>query len=143
MSRLLIPQLSFADLQLQSQGVHLDATLQGIANFLEKHSALVELVRKDLERGLKKPKAGRNGISPEQTLRSLTLMRVKNWDYRELAERINDGYTLRSFTLFDTNAVHSATSDCTLHCSANCTVHATEPVSHGRRSSRAQRGKSV
>jgi hypothetical protein len=21
-------------------------------------------------------------------------MRVKNWDYRELAERINDGYTL-------------------------------------------------
>ena len=105
MSRLLIPQLSFADLQLQSQGVHLDATLQGIAGFLEKHSALVELVRKDLERGLKKPNAGRNGISPEQTLRSLNLMRVKNWDYRELAERINDGYTLRSFTLFDTNVV--------------------------------------
>jgi transposase, IS5 family len=105
MSRLLIPQLSFADLQLQSQGVHLDPTLQGIANFLEKHSALVEQVRKDLERGLKKPNTGRNGISPEQTLRSLTLMRVKNWDYRELAERINDGYTLRSFTLFDTHAV--------------------------------------
>ena len=105
MSRLLIPQLSFADLQLQSQGVHLDATLQGIADFLEKHAALVELVRKDLEQGLKKPNAGRNGISPGQTLRSLTLMRVKNWDYRELAERINDGYTLRSFTLFDANAV--------------------------------------
>jgi transposase, IS5 family len=105
MSRLLIPQLSFADLQLQSQGVHLDATLQGIADFLEKHCAVVELVRQDLERGLKKPNAGRNGISPEQTLRSLTLMRVKNWDYRELAERINDGYTLRSFTLFDANVV--------------------------------------
>jgi len=104
-SRLLIPQLSFADLQLRSQGVHLDATLQGIADFLEKHAALVELVRKDLEQGLKKPNAGRNGISPGQTLRSLTLMRVKNWDYRELAERINDGYTLRSFTLFDANAV--------------------------------------
>ena len=105
MSRFLIPQLSFADLQLQSQGVHLDPILQGIAAFLEKHSALIEHVRKDLERGLKKPNAGRNGISPEQTLRSLTLMRVKNWDYRELAERINDGYTLRSFTLFDTHAV--------------------------------------
>ncbi len=91
MSRLLIPQLSFADLQLQSLGIHLDPSLQRIADFLEKHSDLVELVRKDLERGLKKPNAGRHGITPAQTLRSLILMRVKNWDYRELRERINDG----------------------------------------------------
>ena len=27
-------------------------------------------------------------------------MRYKNWDYRELRERINDGYTLRKFTGF-------------------------------------------
>ena len=27
-------------------------------------------------------------------------MRVKNWDYRELRERIADGYTLRQFTEF-------------------------------------------
>lgn len=33
-------------------------------------------------------------------LRSLVLQRVKNWDYRELRERINDGYTLRRFTHF-------------------------------------------
>lgn len=105
MSRLPIPQLSFADLQLQNLGLHLDPSLQRIADFLKQHADLVELVRQDLDRGLKKPNAGRNGISPEQTLRSLTLMRVKNWDYRELAERINDGYTLRSFTLFDTHAV--------------------------------------
>jgi IS5 family transposase len=104
-SRLRIPQLSFADLQLQNLGIHLDPILQGIANFLEQHSALVELVRQDLDRGLKKPNAGRHGITPEQTLRALTLMRVKNWDYRELRERINDGYTLRSFTLFDSHAV--------------------------------------
>jgi IS5 family transposase len=93
-SRLPIPQLSFADLQLQNLGLHLDPSLQRIADFLKQHADLVELVRQDLDRGLKKPNAGRNGISPEQTLRSLTLMRVKNWDYRELAERINDGYTL-------------------------------------------------
>jgi len=105
MSRLLIAQLSFADLQLQSLGIHLDPTLQGIAGFLEKHSTLVEFVRQDLDRGLKKPNAGRHGITPEQTLRSLTLMRVKNWNYRELRERINDGYTLRSFTQFDSHAV--------------------------------------
>jgi len=28
-------------------------------------------------------------------------MRIKNWDYRELRDRINDGYTLRGFTQFD------------------------------------------
>jgi len=27
-------------------------------------------------------------------------MRVKNWNYRELRERITDGYTLRQFTDF-------------------------------------------
>jgi transposase, IS5 family len=104
-SRLPIPQLSFADLQLQSQGVHLDPALQRVADFLEEHTALVDLVRKDLERGLRKPKAGRHGITPAQTLRSLVLMRVKSWDYRDLRERINDGFTLRSFTLFDSHAV--------------------------------------
>lgn len=105
MSRTPNPQLSFADLQLQAQGVHLNPTLQGIANFLDKNSHVVELVRKDLERGLKNPHAGRHGISPAQVLRSLILMRVKNWDYRELRERVNDGFTLRTFTRFDSQSV--------------------------------------
>jgi len=105
MSRTLAPQLSFADLELSRLGVHLDPVLQGIDAFLDQHSALVEQVRLDLQRGLKKPGTGRNGITPSQTLRSLTLMRVKNWDYRELRERINDGYTLRGFTQFDSHLV--------------------------------------
>ena len=105
MSRLLKPQLSFADLQLQNLGIHLDPGLQRIADFLKQHADLVELVRKDLERGLKKPAAGRHGITPEQTLRSLILMRVKNLDYRDLRDRINDGFTLRSFTQFDSHSV--------------------------------------
>jgi hypothetical protein len=33
-------------------------------------------------------------------LRALVLMRLKNWDYRELRERIADGITLRQFTDF-------------------------------------------
>jgi IS5 family transposase len=105
MSRTLVPQLSFADLELSRLGVHLDPVLQGIDAFFDQHSALVEQVRLDLERGLKNPGTGRNGITPSQTLRSLTLMRVKNWDYRELRERINDGYTLRGFTQFDSQLV--------------------------------------
>ncbi len=105
MSRTLDPQLSFAGLELSRLGVHLDPILQGIDAFLEQHSALVEHVRRDLERGLKNPGTGRNRITPSQTLRSWTLMRVKNWDYRELRERINDGYTLRGFTQFDSHLV--------------------------------------
>jgi IS5 family transposase len=105
MSRLPQSQLSFADQELRHQGVYLDPLLQGIATFLDDHATLVEQVRQDLVRGLKKPNTGRGGITPSQTLRSLILMRVKNWDYRELRERINDGYTLRGFTDFDSHRV--------------------------------------
>src|SRR5439155_243717 len=96
--RSLPPQLSFADLELQFQGVQLDPLLRTIAEFLDQHLTLLEQVRKDLERGLKNARTGRNGIAPSQVLRSLVLMRVKNWDYRELQERIHDGFTLRGFT---------------------------------------------
>jgi IS5 family transposase len=105
MTRIAEPQFSFADLELRSQGVHLDSVLQGIVAFLDDHAMLVEQVRQDLVRGLKNPGTGRSGITPSQTLRSLLLMRIKNWDYRELRERINDGYTLRSFTEFDSQRV--------------------------------------
>ena len=101
MSRTLNPQLTFADLELSRLGVHLDPVLQRIDTFLNQHSELIEQVRLDLERGLKKPETGRIGIAPAQVLRSLALMRIKDWDYRELRERINDGYTLRGFTQFD------------------------------------------
>src|SRR6266853_896397 len=66
----------------------------------EEHEELIEKVRGDLQRGLKNPATGRNGLTPSQVLRSLILMRVKDWDYRELRERIADGYTLRTFTDF-------------------------------------------
>src|SRR2546427_10861830 len=94
------PQITFADLEFLQQGVRLEPLLQKISDFLDDHNELVELARLDLERGLKKPETGRPGLTPDQVLRSLILMRVKNWDYRELRERINDGYTLRKFTAF-------------------------------------------
>ena len=105
MSRLPPPQLSFADLELRHQRVHLDPLLQGILAFLDAHAALVDHVRQDLVRGLKNPHTGRDGMTASQTLRSLILMRIKNWDYRELRERINDGFTLRTFTDFDSHSV--------------------------------------
>jgi transposase, IS5 family len=36
---------------------------------------------------------------PQQLLRSLIVMRVKNWDYRELHQSIADGWKQRHFTL--------------------------------------------
>jgi transposase, IS5 family len=100
MTRATPPQWSFADLEFRAQNITLDPLLQQISDFIDQHQTLVEHVRRDLQRGLKKPTTGRNGLDAPQVLRSLTLMRVKNWDYRELRERIADGYTLRQFTQF-------------------------------------------
>jgi IS5 family transposase len=93
-------QISFADLEFFDQGVSLEPMLQAISDFIDKHGHLVEKVRRDLERSLKNPKTGRSGMTAQQVLRSFVLQRVKNWDYRELRERIADGYTLRRFTRF-------------------------------------------
>jgi len=98
MSRATDLQVSFADVEFIRQGIFLDPALQTISDFLDQHEEMIEKVRRDLERGLKKPQTGRSGLTPPQVLRSLVLMRIKNWDYRELRERINDGYTLRGFT---------------------------------------------
>ena len=69
MSRFAPPQLSFADLELRHQGVHLDPLLQGILTILDDQSTLVEQVRQDLVRGLKNARTGRDGITASQTLR--------------------------------------------------------------------------
>ena len=100
MARLAARQMSFADLELLRQGVRLEPLLQAICDFLDKQPALVERVRRDLVRGLKQPDHGRPGLTASQVLRALVLMRVKNWDYRELRERIVDGITLRAFADF-------------------------------------------
>src|SRR5208283_4347298 len=105
MGRTREPQISFADVEFRQQGIFLDPILQTICDFLDQHAEMIEPVRADLERGLKKPTTGRNGLTPSQVLRSLVLMRVKNWDLRELSERIADGYTLRHFTDFRSHPV--------------------------------------
>ena len=100
MARPAARQMSFADLELLRQGVRPEPLLQAICDFLDKQPALVERVRRDLVRGLKQLDHGRPGLTASQVLRALVLMRVKNWDYRELRERIVDGITLRAFADF-------------------------------------------
>src|SRR6266700_790187 len=82
------------------QGLRLEPLLQAISDFLDDQKDMIEQVRCDLTRGLKNAETGRSGLTPQQILRSLVLMRIKNWDYRELRERIADGCTLRQFTDF-------------------------------------------
>ena len=64
MSRTLHSQLSFADLEMQRHGVELDPVLRRVSALLDEHHALVELVRQDLNRGLKNPHTGRHGMDP-------------------------------------------------------------------------------
>jgi len=93
-------QVTFADLELRAQGVRLEPLLQFLSEFLDQQLELLELVSRDLRRGLKRPDTGREGLAALQVLRSFVLQRVKNWDLRELRERVADGLTLRVFTGF-------------------------------------------
>jgi transposase, IS5 family len=105
MTRIADPQINFADIEFLTQGIDLDPILKRMSDFLNDQPKILERVRRDLQRGLKKPDTGRTAMTPSQVLRSLILMRVKNWDYRELSERIADGYTLRRFTGFNSQRV--------------------------------------
>src|SRR6266705_6394387 len=100
MSRAANRQVSFADWELMRQGLAMEPLLQAISDFLDEHEELVAQIGGDLRRGLKNPDTGRSAMAAHEVLRSLILMRVKNWDYRELRERIADGCTLRQFTGF-------------------------------------------
>ena len=86
-----ILQPSFADLELMRQGIEMDPVLAQVSAYVDQHAELIQAVEQQLEDGLKKPKTGRRGLTGAQVLLSWILMRIKNWDYRELAERITDG----------------------------------------------------
>jgi IS5 family transposase len=93
-----------------NQGVGMEPVLKQISAYVDQHAELIEAVEQQLREGLKKPKMGRRGLTGAQVLLSWILMRMKNWDYRELAERICDGITLRVFTRFYSNAVPGYTA---------------------------------
>src|SRR5215470_1833577 len=67
---------------LAPKGVRMEPVLRIISSLLDEHDELIDLVRNDLIKGLKNPKAGRKGLTASQVLRSLILMRIKDWDLR-------------------------------------------------------------
>ena len=98
-------QITFADLELMRQGIEMDPLLKHISAYIDQHPQLIDAVNQRLNDGVKKSRTGRPGLTAAQVLLSWILMRIKNWDYRELAERIRDGITLRLFTRFYSNPV--------------------------------------
>ena len=50
----------------QVQGLCLEPVLQTISDFLDDQKDMIEQVRRDLTRGLKKAETGRNGLTPQQ-----------------------------------------------------------------------------
>ena len=77
MSRSGNPQLSFADWELLRQRVVLEPSLTAIADFLDEHEEIIKVIRGDLRCGLKRPDTGRKGLTAQQVLRSLILMRAR------------------------------------------------------------------
>jgi len=69
--------LTFADFELPSQGLALEATLPALADFLDEHAERVTLVHDDLVRGLTRPRTGRDGLSAAQVLRAFVLQRLR------------------------------------------------------------------
>src|ERR1700674_4479645 len=108
-------QISFADLELMNQEIEMDPVLKQIAAYVDQHPEWIEAVAQQLQRGLKKSRTGRRGLTASQVLLSWILMRIKNWDYRELAERIRDGITLRQFTRFYSHPVPKHDAFCRGH----------------------------
>ena len=64
MTRAANPQLTFADLEFIRQGIDMDENLKKISEFLDAQPEVLEMVRQDLQRGLKNPKTGRKGLTP-------------------------------------------------------------------------------
>ena len=54
MTRIANPQINFADIEFFTQGVDLDPILKRMSDFLDHQPRIVERVRQDLQRGLKK-----------------------------------------------------------------------------------------
>lgn len=85
-----------------------DRKLQVMDQIIDDNPQIIELVHRDLTQGLSK--TGAWGMSAEQVLRSAIIRQWKQYSYRELADRLNDGVCLRWFTRFYSEPVPHFTS---------------------------------
>lgn len=75
--------------------------LHQITQLLAGHPEIFDLVHADLVRGLRDPKAGREGMmSGEQVLKVLVIKQMNGFSYRVLAFHLEDSRTYRAFCEF-------------------------------------------
>jgi IS5 family transposase len=72
--------------------------LKRMDKVIDENPQILDVVHRDLTSSVKK--SGRKGLSAERVLRCAVLKQLKNYSYRELRERVNDGVGLRWFTRF-------------------------------------------
>jgi len=76
--------------------VGIEEELIRMDNVLDKSPKILQLIAAELEPCTQ----GREGIAADRVLRAAIVKQLKGYSYRELAERINDGVSLRWFTHF-------------------------------------------
>jgi len=72
--------------------------LRKMDRVLSANPEIVDLIHADLTHNVSE--VGANGMSAEQVLRTAILRQMKQYNWRELADRIHDGISLRWFTRF-------------------------------------------
>ena len=104
-----------------------EAKLRKIDQILDANPQIIELVHQDLTQGLSK--TGAWGISAEQLFRTAFIRHWKQYSYRELADRLNDGVCLRWFTRFYSEPVpHFTTLQKAIKAIGNATWEKTNEV---------------
>ena len=71
--------------------------LEGVDRILREYPDMVELVLQDLQKALRAPTDGREGMTAEQVLRVAVLMRLEACTYDELSFHLADSWTYRGF----------------------------------------------
>ncbi|MQA92482.1 MAG: ISNCY family transposase [Gemmatimonas sp.] len=71
--------------------------LEGIDLILRDNPAITELVLQDLQRDLRSPENGRDGLTAEQVLRAAVLKQLNTFSYDELTFHLADSATYRTF----------------------------------------------
>ena len=77
--------------------------LKRIDKVINENDQIVGCVHEQMTSGIEK--TGSQGMSAEQLLRVAVLKQLKQYSWRELAERLNDGICLRWFTRFYSDKV--------------------------------------
>jgi IS5 family transposase len=100
MRKRIVSQLALFDQSIHqlTSLIRPSAVLRKMDRVLSANPEIVDLIHADLTGNASE--VGANGMSAEQVLRTAILRQMKQYSWRELADRLHDGISLRWFTRF-------------------------------------------